>query len=97
MVIEIMTFRVPDGTDEAAFLAADGRVQAAVSSREGFVRRTTARAAEGDGRWLVVTMWGSEDDALAAPGPVAADPAMAAFLASVDTSTVWTQRYVTLD
>ena len=52
MIIEHRTFRLAAGSDEAAFLAADRRVQTeVVPFQHGFIRRTTAR--NDDGRWLV--------------------------------------------
>lgn len=61
MFIEIQTFRLPPGTTEDAFLADDARIQAELMrNAPGFVRRTTAR---GDGEWLVLTFWGTEDQA----------------------------------
>ena len=65
MIIENKTFRLEDEIDEATFLEADHRLQAELSSRDGFVRRTTGRGK--DGTWLVVTLWGSEENA-DAPG-----------------------------
>ena len=44
MLIDITTFSLAAGVEEEAFLAADARLQAALSSRDGFVRRTAARS-----------------------------------------------------
>ena len=60
--METHTFRLADGADEAAFLVADRLVQETFSAyRNGFVRRTTARGA--DGEWMVVTLWATAADA----------------------------------
>ena len=68
MLVETTTFRLAEGADEAAFLAADVARQAELSPRPGFVRRTTAR---GDGgAWLVLTLWWSAEVADAAPAAV---------------------------
>ena len=88
MLVETLTFRLVPGADEQAFLAADKRVQEAVSSLEGFVRRTTARAANGE--WLVVSLWWDAAHADAAP-------ADAGFEALIDPSSVDRRRYETLD
>ena len=87
MLLETTTFRLADGVDEAAFLAADARRQAELSPRRGFVRRTTARGEAGE--WLVLAMWGSAADADAAPPAVPED--------LVDPGSVRTGRYETLD
>src|SRR5437879_11566213 len=60
-VIEMFVFSLVPGTDEAAFLEADQRVQTEFSYQQpGLVRRTTARADHGDVRVLV--LWASGGD-----------------------------------
>lgn len=91
MIVETATFRLRAGTDEAVAVAADHDVQVSFANqRHGMLRRTTARAP--DGEWLVVTLWGSEDDALAAEAAAAADPSVDALLALVEGSPV-VRRY----
>jgi hypothetical protein len=85
--VEVTTFRLADGVDEAAFLAADARAQTDVYYQHpGVVRRTTARGE--DGEWLVTVLWGSPDD-VAPPTPD--------LDALVDPASVRTARYRTLD
>ena len=55
VLIEVRTFRLADGVDDATFLVADTEAQARAHFARGIVRRTTARDA--DGRWLVLTSW----------------------------------------
>ena len=94
-VIEILTFALADGADEAAFVGADARVQAEFAYRQpGLVRRTTARA--DDGRWAVVTLWASADDAESAVITGDSDPAVRAWAALVDPSTRRRERYTPL-
>src|SRR3954447_14851506 len=95
-VIEITTFRLGDGTDEAAFLEADRQVQTEFIPRHpGFMRRTTAR---GDGgEWAVIVLWGSAADADASAGLANDHPVTQAFDALLDASTVQQRRYETLD
>ncbi len=94
MIIEHHTFRLGAGTDEATFLDLDRRVQREfVPFRAGFIRRTTARAA--DGSWLVETLWGTPDDAEAAAR--ADDDVLRAFLASIAPVTADVRHYETLD
>lgn len=94
--IELTTFRLATGADEAAFLEADRRVQTEfVYQQPGIVRRTTA--CDAGGQWLVVTMWGSRADADAAERAAKNDDALAAFNALVDPASVTTARYETLD
>ena len=61
----------------------------------GVVRRTTARAE--DGEWLVVVVWRSGSDADAAAARFGDDPGTSAFREMVDASTARTRRYRTLD
>ena len=96
MVIETTTFRLLSDADEAAFLDADHRFQAEVVPRQrGFVRRTTARGA--DGEWLVVTLWASKADAASSTANADGHPRTAELFAFVDTSSVQVQRYESLD
>ncbi|HET6793512.1 MAG TPA: hypothetical protein VFH45_03665 [Acidimicrobiales bacterium] len=95
MVIDIRTFRLVDGADESAFLAADQRAQVEFfSPMAGIVRRTTARGAAGD--WLIDTRWWSADDADAAASAAASDPAVAELEAFIDPSSVTAGRYEAL-
>jgi hypothetical protein len=85
-VIELTTFRLRPGVDEAALVAADAAVQTAFAYQQrGLRRRTTAKGA--DGEWLVSTLWDSVDDAKRAEAAAPQDPAAAAFAAlTVDVS-----------
>jgi hypothetical protein len=95
-MIEIMTFRLVPGGDEAGFEAADRKVQTQFAYQQpGLVRRTAARGA--DGGWVVITLWQSEEDADAAGAGWAHDPLAAEFMAFVDGSSVRSDRYATLD
>ena len=94
MIIEHHTFRLADDVAEEAFLEADRQVQTEFAPfRAGFIRRTTARAA--DGEWLVETLWGTPDDAEAAAR--ADHPVMREFLSCVDADTASVRHYATLD
>ncbi|HEX7168767.1 MAG TPA: hypothetical protein VF230_17445 [Acidimicrobiales bacterium] len=93
MIVETRTFRLADGATDDSFLVADSRVQTeALPNRPGFLRRTTARAA--DGEWLVVTLWGTEQDAVDADAATADHPAVLAFDELVDRASVIVRRYV---
>jgi hypothetical protein len=95
-VIETVTFRLAAGTDEAAFLDADRRVQTEFLYRQrGLLRRTTAR--DRNGEWIVIVLWRSESDADAAAKLSESDRATSAFFALLDETTVQTRRYSTLD
>ena len=96
MVIEIVTFRLADGTDEAAFLTADQRVQTEFFYLQpGLVRRTTARGADGD--WLVLVFWDRRQDAESAGEASKDHPAVQAFMSLIDGSTYRVERFEALE
>lgn len=95
-IIETTAFRLRDGVDQASFVAADAAVQTGYAySQPGLVRRTTARA--DDGNWIVVTLWESLDAAEASSATQAGDPSVEAFDAHVDATTLRSKRFSTLD
>jgi hypothetical protein len=95
-VIETQTFRLAQGAGVSEFLDADKRLQTELMLRKPtFLRRTTARGA--DGEWLVVVLWGSEADADASSAQFDRHPARVDFLALVDEATVTSRRYETLE
>lgn len=96
MLVEVNTFRLAAGADEARFLVADERVQQEFAPfRPGFVRRTTARGDAGE--WAVVTLWDAREHAVAAEQAAASHPAATDFLALVDPASCRVARYDTLD
>ena len=91
-----MRFRLPAGADEAAFLAADRRVQQEFAYHQpGLLRRTIARGQ--DGGWIVVDLWRSAADADACDARWESDPVTQRFMALLDRSSVTTERYEQLD
>jgi hypothetical protein len=87
VLVETTTFRLVDGVDEGAFLAADEARQAELNPERGFVRRTTARGEAGT--WLVLTLWTSAEAADAAASAVPEE--------LVDPASVRRERFETLD
>jgi len=95
-VIEVTTFRLAAGVDEATFREADSRYQTEFAyGQPGLLRRTVARGQ--DGEWLVVTLWRSADDADAAGRKAAADPGARAYDGLLDLRSVRAARYLELD
>ena len=79
MVIETTIFLVDD---DAAFAEADARYQQEVAYQQpGLLRRTTARA--DDGEWIVITIWDGDPPPAPSVPDGARDPQ--------------TRRYTTLD
>ncbi len=96
MAIEVATFRLGEGVHEAAFLEADQRVQNEFFyAQPGIVRRTTARGVGSE--WLVVTFWGSLEEAEKATASGATDHIHAAYMAQIDRDSYTVKRFVSLD
>lgn len=95
MIVEITTFRLAASADATAFLAADRHLQTdLLYNQPGFLRRTTAR--QGD-EWLVVVLWASQADASTFDAVSKNDPVQAAFEQLIDSASLTTRRYETLD
>jgi hypothetical protein len=95
-MIEILAFGLAPGVDEDVFLAADRKVQTDFAYRQkGLLRRTTARS--NDGAWIVIDIWQSERDADACAERWGQDPVTSEFMSFVDTNSIRTKRYATLD
>jgi len=95
VVVETATFALAPGVADDDFLVADRAVQTElVPTRHGFVRRTTARR---DGRWLVVTLWATDEDAEDFERASGGDPVRARFESLIDLDTLERARYDTLD
>ena len=95
-MIEILRFRLAADAGEAAFVAADRRVQHEFAPRQpGLLRRTTARGRDGD--WIVIDRWRSAADADACDARWEHDEVTQAFMSLLDRSSVAVERYDELD
>jgi heme-degrading monooxygenase HmoA len=94
-IVEITVFRLKHGVDALAFLELDRRVQTeVVPNQTGFLRRTTARR-ESD--WVVVTLWATEEAAIAFEEVVEDDPVWAEFIEAIAPDSFSSHRFDTLD
>lgn len=95
-VIEIMRFRLAEGTSDDDFARADKSLQEDFAYQQpGLLRRTTARA--DDGTWVVIDLWASAADADASGKRWQADPVAQEFMRHVDRDSVTTEHYSELD
>lgn len=95
-MINVLTFRLRDGVDEADFIAADARLQVEFANLQpGMLRRTTARG--DDGEWGVFTIWASKEAAEAVAASSADNEVVAAFLSLIDRDTLVARQYVELE
>ena len=93
--MELLVFSLVDGADEAAFLAADRRVQTEFAYQQpGLLRRTTARGKNDS--WAVLDRWASESAADECNARWKSDPVAQEFMAFVDPATVRTARFYEL-
>jgi len=92
-VLEICTFSA--SADEDALRAADERLQTDFAYQQpGLRRRTTAR--DHEGRWCVVTLWTSHDEAVAAEAAAKTNEVAQEFWSLVDGDSVSVQRFTLL-
>ncbi len=95
-MFEIFDFRLVAGADEASFISADERVQMDFFyQQQGLVRRTTARGE--NGRFAVITLWGSPEDAEACARNSIGDEAYEAFASFIEPSSIEVKRYFGLE
>jgi hypothetical protein len=91
-VIELMTFDLAPGADEAAFLECNARLQTDFAyQQQGLLRRTVAR---GDGRsWIVIDLWASGQAAEACDQRWGSDPLAQEWMSHLDRDTVRIERW----
>ena len=92
MIVELLTFRVRPGVEEAEVRAREARAYEEFAMQQpGIIRRTTARGA--DGEWLVLHLWADHAAAEAAEAAAAAHPATAALHELAEPGSLATRRY----
>lgn len=84
-VMEVVTFRLSPGMDEAAFLAAARGTEEALARQPGFIAR---RLLKGEDGWTDLVEWQDLAAAETAAGAMMADPAFAPFLAAIDPESI---------
>ena len=93
-VIEICTFT--SSADVDTVRVADAAMQTEFAYQQpGLARRTTAR--DDSGRWCVVTLWSSHNDAVAADTAAENHPVAQTFWSLADTNSVTVQRFTLLE
>ena len=80
-VMEIVTFTLAPGTDDARFIAAAKATEAPLRAQRGFVSRSLTQAE--DGRWTDHVTWSSMAMAGAGATAMMAEPAFGAFMALI--------------
>jgi hypothetical protein len=94
-VIEVCTFTLAGSADVEAMRAADAQMQTDFAYQQpGLARRTTAR--DDDGRWCVLSLWATAEDASAADAAARTDVVAQHFWSLVDPGSVSVQRFTLL-
>lgn len=95
-MFEIIEFLLKSGADTGAFLEADSRAQTAFFYQQpGLMRRTTSRGEEG--RFAVITLWASPEDAEACAKKAGEDEAYEAFMSFIEPSSIEVKKYFGLE
>ncbi len=81
-VLEVVSFRLIQGTTDAAFLAAAHATEAPLRRQPGFLTRQLTRAE--DGTWTDHVTWATHGQAMAAAKAMMAEPAFGPFIALID-------------
>ena len=84
--VEVVTFRLVAGADDAAFIEAARATEAPLAGQPGFLRRRLVQAA--DGQWTDWVEWRDAASAHAAAEAMMAEPAFAPFMALIDGASV---------
>ena len=90
--VEVVTFRLADGNDAAAFREAAAGTMPFLCATDGFLRRTLS--VDADGLWTDHVEWADEASATAAAEAAMAEPGMAPFMTAIDPDTM-SFRYAT--
>jgi Antibiotic biosynthesis monooxygenase len=85
-VIEIVTFKVTEGTSLEALEKAAAAANTFIRNRPGFVARRLSRSE--DGTFLEHVEWQTMSDAKAATAAIGSDPGVVPFMAMIDPATV---------
>jgi len=84
--IEIVTFKLTEGTNEATFLKASEIVTKFAKSCDGFVKRQLSKA--DDGSWMDYVEWATLEDAKAAAAKFGQQSELGPFMAYLDGSSI---------
>ena len=90
-VIELVTFRLKPGTDDAAFIAAVGQSTAFLEQQPGFLAREVGLTATGE--WADMVRWADLDAALRAAAAFNAASETQSFNACLDRNSVQMRHF----
>ncbi|MCT8159756.1 hypothetical protein KVX96_06605 [Pseudoruegeria sp. SHC-113] len=92
-MLEIVTFRLTEGTSDAAFLTAASALRPFLAASSGFRNRRLTKGA--DGSWSDVIEWQDMATAQAAAARIMTEPGVAPFLSAIAEGSV-TMRHETV-
>ncbi len=82
LVVEVVTFKLKAGVDEADFLQSADAVMSDLQAMSGYIDRELLKDAQG--QWMDILHWQSMDEALAAAEALMTAPNAGAFIAMLD-------------
>lgn len=85
-ILEVVTFTLKPGADEAKFLADNSAVERFCRNQPGFVSRRLSR--DDEGGWIDMVEWADKQSALAAADAVGDAEGVGACFAAIDMDTV---------
>ncbi len=92
-IVEIARFKLKEGTDEGAFVAAETALAGGqIRQQPGFISREAAKGENGE--WVIVLHWETATDAAAWTPKFMQDPNGQAFATLLDFSSMKQDRYV---
>ena len=86
LVVEVVTFKLKAGVDEAAFLRAADTIMLALQAMSGYIDRELLK--DQHGQWMDVLHWRSMGHALAAAEALMAVPDAGPFMSMLDETSV---------
>ncbi|APD06932.1 hypothetical protein UJ101_01413 [Flavobacteriaceae bacterium UJ101] len=91
-VIEITTFNLNAGVDDATFIARDAEIEADFASQQpGFIRRTSG--VDSNGKYAVIVFWETLADADASIEAFGQDASVADYFGMIDGNTFLAERF----
>lgn len=91
-VVEVTTFALAAGVDQATFAARDAEVEAAFThAQPGFIQRTSGF--DEDGKWAVVVLWEDMASAESSMQRFMSDPSVADYARMIDASQMTMERF----
>lgn len=94
-VVEITTFRLNDGVEDAAFLDLSPQITAFAKAQPGFIHRSLTHSE--DGVWMDYVRWATLEDAKAAQAAFPQQPQLGPLMAMIDPASLTMDHQALMD